>query len=113
MIERIMNQQRETYIANLKESILPMKELLKDFSLEGNEGRLDDLRRYFHTIRGTAQTLHIKGLGIIGTRYDAGLTKLAKTDAEAEEYVKLLEEGFDAVQKELERYEGPQGGTSL
>jgi CheY-like chemotaxis protein len=108
MIERIMDQQRKTYIANLKESIVSMKELLKEFSHKSNADLIDDFRRYFHTIRGTAQTLHIKGLGIIGTRYDAGLTRLAEKDAEADEYIKVLEEGFTEVQKELDRYDGNQ-----
>jgi CheY-like chemotaxis protein len=108
MIECIMKQQRETYIANLKENIMRMKELLNEFSLNCSTQKIDDFRRYFHTMRGTAQTLHIKGLGIIGTRYDMRLTRMAERDAEEEEYIKVLEEGFSAVKQELDRYDGNQ-----
>jgi CheY-like chemotaxis protein len=108
MIERIIKQQRETYISNLKENIIRMKELLNEFSLNGSMQKIDDFRRYFHTMRGTAQTLHIKGLGIIGARYDMNLTRLADRDAQADEYIKILDEGFNAVKLELGRYGGNQ-----
>ena len=106
MIERIMKQQRETYIINLKENITGMRELLNTFAQNSSADRLEDFKRYFHTLKGTARVLRIKRLGEIGARYDSLLTRLGEIGADADEYVKVLDEGFTSVKKELDRYGG-------
>lgn len=100
-IEKIMSEGRRIFLNELESNISNVLEKIMHYSLEDGDQQLEDIRRFFHSLKGTSATLQYDDLSFLGAKYDEYMENIEEADKSI--IVSTLINGMGQVKKELER----------
>lgn len=100
-IERIMAEGRRIFLKELESNISNVLQKIMHYSLEDGDQQLEDIRRFFHSLKGTSATLQYDDLSFLGAKYEEYMDNIEEEDKSI--IVSTLINGVGQVKKELEK----------
>lgn len=102
-LAQLVRESRLLFINEEREKLKQIMITLLDYRLHGKEEQINELERFFHSLKGTGSTLQFEELSSIGEEYEDYLNKKYKSEVPTERLFLKLLDGLAWVRQSLEQ----------